>query len=342
MEQHSAAIQPVRCDPGAPAGESGAGLSLFGPTLTAASRGLLLTLGVAATTGLSVLTAAAWGLDVRSSVIWALPWGSLIGGLLAMVLILLPEARAASDRRRMIRRIELWADAERSVKAEELGAVDPRHELAELASAVGRALSSAHAERMETARRGREINAVIERETRRRCAHLTALSVTDELTGLANRRGFKAGLEAMVERAVAREDEVALLAIDLDHFKALNDTCGHDKGDEALSIAGDLLQAHVREGDLAGRMGGDEMFIAMYGVGASEAERVAERIMHLFGRHPAGRGLPCPWPSMSVGIATLRGGGVRSASELRRLADEALYASKRGGRSRCTTYGAVA
>jgi diguanylate cyclase (GGDEF)-like protein len=186
------------------------------------------------------------------------------------------------------------------------------------------------------------MNALVEREARKHIAHLTTLSMTDELTGLANRRGFEQGLTKMVDRATREHAEIALLAIDLDNFKRLNDTCGHQKGDEALSIAGDLLQAHVRERDLAGRMGGDELFIALYGVDGRSAEAVAGRLIRLFASHPTACQPNVPWPSMSIGIALLREDQCQDARELRLYADQALYASKRAGRARASRYGAVA
>ena len=308
----------------------------------AAARATILVIGVAAMTGLGVLIGVGRDLDAHTAVLWAIPFGVLIGALLSMLLVVRPATRAARDRRRMIERIEAIATAEREASFETLLAVDARHELADLAKTVHGALTGAHTHRLEAARLRREMNALVEHEARKHVAHLTTLSMTDELTGLANRRGFEQGLNALVARAQSDGTEVALLAIDLDNFKRLNDTCGHHKGDEALSVAGDLLQAHVRERDLAGRMGGDELFIALSGVDGRRAEAVADRLIRLFASHPMAHQPSVPWPTMSVGIALLREDGCRDASELRLYADQALYTSKRRGRARASRYGAVA
>ena len=305
-------------------------------------RSCVLALGVASITGLAVILASGLGLSTRAAVIFALPMGLLAGLGLAAALIWRTEVRAAEHRAAIIERIRAVAAAEREAPFEALLKIDPRHELAELATTIHDALAAAHRDRLHAARIRREMNALIEREARRQCAHLTALSHTDELTGLANRRGFEKGLRDAVQRANREGVELALLAIDLDHFKTLNDSCGHDKGDEALAIAGDLLQAHTREGDLAGRMGGDELFIALYDTDEARAERVADRVIRLFSAHPAGAGLPCPWPSMSVGISLLHRDRASGDTELRRFADRALYRAKQEGRQRFNHYAPAA
>jgi len=315
---------------------------LRGTLVSAATRALVLASGVSVTTGLSVLWLLRSGAPAGPSVAWSVLLGVGVGTLLMIGLILIPSSRAARDRRRMIERIEAIAAAEREASFESLLAIDSHHELSELARTVHAALSGAHADRLEAARLRREMNALVEREARKHIAHLTTLSMTDELTGLANRRGFEQGLTKMVDRAKREYAEIALLAIDLDNFKRLNDTCGHQKGDEALSIAGDLLQAHVRERDLAGRMGGDELFIALYGVDGRSAEAVAGRLIRLFASHPTASQPNVPWPSMSIGIAMLREDQCQDARELRLFADQALYASKRAGRAQASRYGAVA
>lgn len=307
-----------------------------------ATRAVVLVLGVSVMTSVGVLLGLAMELDARAAALAGIGLGTISGAMLSVVFVLLPAARAARDRRSMIERIEAVAAEEREASFESLLAIDARHELSELARAVHQALAGAHSDRLEAARLRREMNALVEREARKHVAHLTTLSMTDELTGLANRRGFEQGLTQMVDRAKREGAELALLAIDLDNFKQLNDTCGHQKGDEALSVAGDLLQAHVRERDLAGRMGGDELFIALYGVDGRRAEAVADRLIRLFASHPKASQPSVPWPSMSVGISLLREDRCADASELRAFADQALYVSKRRGRARASRYGAVA
>ena len=92
------------------------------------------------------------------------------------------------------------------------------------------------------------------------------------------------------------------------------------------------------ERDLGARVGGDELVFAMAGISIAEAEKVASRIADLFRVHPEGVGLACPWPGMSIGIAALQQHRGRDAPTLRRMADAALYASKREGRGRITVF----
>lgn len=306
--------------------------------INATTRAILMTCAIASVAVFAVFVAITQGVQIWVAAVSAIPIATAGGFLAAWALMLHPEWLAERDRQHIIRRIEAVAQAEREAAFDVLLAIDPRHELSDIAHALHRALSIAHRDRLEAIRLRREMNVLVEREARRQCAHLTTLTITDELTGLANRRGFEKGLADLVELSQRHNQELALLAIDLDHFKALNDTCGHEKGDQALAIAGDLLQAHVREHDLAGRMGGDELFIALYAIDAARAERVAERLIKLYASHPAGKGLPCQWPSMSIGIALLRENRAQSAAELRRFADQALYASKRAGRARFTQF----
>ncbi len=212
------------------------------------------------------------------------------------------------------------------------------HPLADLARAAHDAARSAHADRLEAARLRRDMHVEVERSARRRTARLTKLSTTDDLTGLLNRRGFEEALDAAVAAAREQAREAALVAIDLDRFKALNDARGHEAGDAALRTAGEVLRANIRGEDLGGRMGGDELFLLLDGTDGRHAVEIAERIVRLFARHPAAREEGELWPGLSVGVATVLEGGARSGLELRRMADEALYASKRTGRGRITLH----
>jgi len=99
-------------------------------------------------------------------------------------------------------------------------------------------------------------------EQRRRIAELEAISTTDELTGLANRRGLEDFLTRTLAAARRHNEEGVLIFIDLDHFKSINDTYGHDVGDAALKTVANTLKGMVRSSDLVARLGGDE-FVAV-------------------------------------------------------------------------------
>lgn len=145
----------------------------------------------------------------------------------------------------------------------------------------------------------------------------------DSLTGCLNHQTFHGGLERAVA-AAGPSEPLALLVIDIDNFKQLNDEAGHLVGDDHLRILGQILQRVTREGDLVGRVGGDEFAVALPGSKVSEAEAVAERI-----RRDAKNS--SRWDlKVSIGVAV-----VEEPTEARTLfsaADAALYQAKRGGR----------
>jgi diguanylate cyclase (GGDEF)-like protein len=158
-------------------------------------------------------------------------------------------------------------------------------------------------------------------------------AITDDLTGLVNRRRFKEALEAKVERARRFGDPLAIILADLDDFKRINDLFGHHVGDVVLRSFADSLRSHVRDVDLAGRIGGEEFAILLSGTEASEAATVAERMRDSLGglRLAASDGQAVHMTS-SFGIAQLGTGD--SADDLLRAADEALYRAKSQGKNR--------
>jgi diguanylate cyclase (GGDEF)-like protein len=160
---------------------------------------------------------------------------------------------------------------------------------------------------------------------------LQALAHTDTLTGLANRLLFGARLEQSIQLARRSHGQIALLLVDVDRFKAINDTYGHAIGDEVLRFAAQRLRAAVRAVDTVARLGGDEFAIVLSGLsGTADAERMAEKIV--IGLREPMRVLGMPLEiSASVGVATYSGGEL-SPAELMLRADQAMYAAKSAGR----------
>jgi diguanylate cyclase (GGDEF)-like protein len=158
-------------------------------------------------------------------------------------------------------------------------------------------------------------------------------AITDDLTGLVNRRRFKEALEAEIERARRFGEPLAIILADLDDFKRINDLFGHQVGDVVLRSFADLLRSHVRDADVAGRIGGEEFAILLPGTEASEAARVAERMRDSLGglKLPVSDGQAVHMTS-SFGIAQLGPGD--SADDLLRASDEALYRAKSEGKNR--------
>jgi len=153
--------------------------------------------------------------------------------------------------------------------------------------------------------------------------------LTDELTGLANRRGY----HTYLDNALEAEDGggFAVLMIDVDHFKKVNDTFGHDVGDAVLVRLGEILAAHVRPADLAARLGGDEFLVILADVTAEVTGRRAQALVDAVREEPWDRlagGL-----SVSISVGAHHGGRVELPSLLTG-ADRHLYQAKTGGRGR--------
>ncbi len=268
----------------------------------------------------------------------ALIAGAVVGFLAGAIFVLHPARRAEEQRARLVATLRALSRHNRDRHFSAILEAGARTELAEVALAAHDALVSAHRDRLEAATLRREMDHRVEQSTRAAVAQLARLTHTDELTSLLNRRGFDHALRQVWNETAPSGEEVSLLAIDLDLFKQLNDSCGHEKGDQALRAAGEVFRAHLREGDFAARTGGDELFILLRGVGPNAAAGVAQRFMSLYATHPAGVGLPVPWPTMSVGIAAASAHGAADPEDLKRKADAALYDAKNAGRNQCRMY----
>lgn len=157
-------------------------------------------------------------------------------------------------------------------------------------------------------------------------AHARAryLADHDELTALGNRRALIAETSEQVARAATSGSTMAVVVVDLDRFKHLNDACGHAAGDIALRAAGDAMRRALRDSDSAFRVGGDEFAIVLPGADADAARRVADRITSSIGSQlVAGHRL-----AASAGVAVYPDDGADPDGLLRR-ADEEMYQQKR-------------
>ena len=163
-------------------------------------------------------------------------------------------------------------------------------------------------------------------------------TVTDFLTGLGNRNAFKAALHAAIEQARRSGSHVALLFIDLDHFKRINDNLGHEIGDLLLRAVARRLKEQVRTYDIVARLGGDEFTIVLGDLAFPEdAAAVAKKILNAL-RHPfALREDIDVVVSASIGISTFPGCG-EDIESLMRTADVAMYQAKRDGRNMHVDY----
>ena len=197
-------------------------------------------------------------------------------------------------------------------------------------SADGRALRMAGTH-MDVSERKR-----MDLELQRLNARLTELSTTDGLTELANRRLFDQTLQAEWARAARKRHPIALLMIDLDHFKDYNDRYGHPAGDECLRTVARLISETVkREGELVARYGGEEFALLLPGADLAAGRIVAERCLQALER----AALPHEASStgvvtLSIGIASAVAGVGIAPTALVEAADAALYRAKRAGRGR--------
>lgn len=161
------------------------------------------------------------------------------------------------------------------------------------------------------------------------------LSTHDELTGLANRRLFRQQLGMEIDRSRRYGKPLALVAIDIDHFKLLNDRHGHPTGDAALRAVSELLAASVRKVDTVARVGGEEFMILLPRADLGEASLVADklRLAIAAAELPGGREQPAGRLTVSLGVSQLEVGDGEDGDSLIERTDQALYAAKHAGRN---------
>jgi diguanylate cyclase (GGDEF)-like protein len=261
-----------------------------------------LTTVLAATLGYVILLVAAWQQGV------AFAWTEQ-GWMLAMFVLVALNGIAlhASANRRLAMLVDLFASAQRGdfsrTFIEEKG-VEP-----DGITTLGHAYNHLRSE-------------------------LATMVHTDPLTGCLNRRGFDQVLAQTVNAAARRGGELSVLAIDIDHFKSINDTVGHLGGDSVLRELVEILTRSSRGGDVVARVGGEEFVILLPDADNEMAGVVAERILNSVRGHVFRTGRGGQRATVSVGIASEQVTDAHIAGSLRARADEALYVAKRLGRDR--------
>jgi diguanylate cyclase (GGDEF)-like protein len=163
--------------------------------------------------------------------------------------------------------------------------------------------------------------------------HKTA-SLVDPLTGIPNRRAFLEGAAVMARRIEDDPRPAAVLLIDLDHFKAINDSFGHALGDRVLQVFAENAHANIGPFDLLGRLGGEEFAIALYDVDRERAMSIAETVRQSFEDVAAEVDGHQVAATCSIGVAVSEHAPL-DISDLMGQADQALYAAKERGRNRC-------
>ena len=164
-------------------------------------------------------------------------------------------------------------------------------------------------------------------DLQRKNAKLSKIAVTDVLTNLYNRRFFFTRLEEEFSRTLRYNDQFALLLIDIDNLKAINDTYGHVTGDRAIQDIAKCLKHSVRKGDVMGRLGGDEFGYIMLNADEEVAYHFALRLQQSLAR-TAFKGIEKN-PTLSIGIAAVNGTKFKKFHDTYVAVDQALYASKK-------------
>jgi diguanylate cyclase (GGDEF)-like protein len=164
-------------------------------------------------------------------------------------------------------------------------------------------------------------------------SRLTELATRDGLTGLHNRRYFLEIAQQMLLMTRRGTSPAAVLVIDLDHFKHINDTLGHRAGDAALRRFSEIVRSTVRRSDLVGRIGGEEFAIVLPSVDRTSARIVAEKLRRAFAEdHPSDS------PAFTASIGVVLAGETDTISDLLNHADAAVYVAKQNGRNRVEFY----
>jgi diguanylate cyclase (GGDEF)-like protein len=170
--------------------------------------------------------------------------------------------------------------------------------------------------------------------------NLSKLVLEDSLTGLFNRRYFDRALEGEMERNARDHRPLALAIIDIDHFKRVNDTWGHDGGDEVLKAVARIMNKNIRQTDILLRIGGEEFAVIMPNVRYQIAENVMERLRLDIENSTITVNSKKLRVSVSVGIAVREANKLVSAEKLYKQADRALYQAKETGRNKVVLSGA--
>ncbi len=160
------------------------------------------------------------------------------------------------------------------------------------------------------------------------------MAITDPLTGLYNRRYLETHLNHLIEHYINRGKALSVVAVDVDFFKAINDTYGHDIGDKVLQELSVRLKANTRSVDLCCRVGGEEFIMVLPNTAPDLSSRIAERLRRSVASKSFECGVSQAIPvTISVGVASLNGSD-DTLEKLLKRADQALYAAKREGRNR--------
>jgi diguanylate cyclase (GGDEF)-like protein len=159
------------------------------------------------------------------------------------------------------------------------------------------------------------------------------LAATDFLTGLVNMRSFLEIAEKTLQKAKNEKGQLAMIMLDIDYFKEVNDHYGHTAGDQALAIVAGKIKKSLRQGDIAGRYGGDEFIILVPGISCENCAKLAERIRRAVAQEPIQIEATSISVTISVGLVCFDPDQEISLNDLINCADQAMYLAKQQGRN---------
>lgn len=251
----------------------------------------------------------------------------------ASLLIALGQWWIATPYDHLVRQIDKVADRR---KMDDLSSLPltRRDEAGQIARAMHRVTTVAIRDGRDARQLRKTLDRRVQKATHKATIELKRMALRDPLTDLGNRRFLDHQLPRIVDATREADTELSALAIDLDGFKRVNDTLGHDTGDELLVLLAGLLKACTRHDDLCIRVGGDEFTVLMPGCDTARATAMADSIRALYRqqtRATLGQG---PYTDLSVGVAAFQQDRCDDGEALLKLADQRLYAAKRAGKGR--------
>lgn len=259
-------------------------------------------------------------------------WPTLVGLLLVLL-----AARHLIGRWIAEPLSELVDDTQRAIRAQrptkqDLEPMSRRDEIGEIARMVHELSVLAYRQRTAADNLRRTLDDRVARATREATRNLQEMAMRDALTGLGNRRFMDVHVERVFKSCSAAGADVIAVAIDMDHFKQVNDTLGHAVGDKLLQLVGHLLTGNIRKEDLAIRLGGDEFLVVMPECPIERAATFAEQVRTMFSQHVRTI-LPAQIKAgLSTGVASRVRDGAGDIAALLAHADGNLYEAKSRGK----------
>lgn len=285
---------------------------------------VLISLGVAGGVALAVV-------EIKlGHQVWPLMLGLtvVLGGLWSLA-----QVWVSGPLEHLLNRLERVARGEQSRTLRRLP-ISRRDEVGRIARAVHRLAVERVRSEHEASNLRRTLDHRIARATQVATKQLRRLALRDPLTDLGNRRFLDEHLEAVVRLVRSAEEDLVCVLIDIDHFKEINDACGHAAGDELLIMLALLVRGSIRRSDLAARLGGDEFVLFLPATTPERAAAVAENVRLQFCQQAKAIRPSEPRVNLSIGIASLVGDHCEDGKSLLLKADQRLYEAKRAGRGR--------